>query len=399
MLSRRSTPVQTGNVPTHSRGAPVVHQIAVMALLASSSSHHNTGGQSLQQANSFLPRREETRSASSMEDIENMLNVENMLDGENIPAGQRARKARRVSLTEPRCSKAGCSKADCSKADCSNGSSTPETTLDDLEPPQGLDPTQAPSPNHEPNLDRNPNPSPNPNPNPDPNQVSMAKPEDTPPLHDGDSDDDSDDDCEVGARHTASKKCASPTPSRSSERKKRAGPAITLGATGPLLREVGYQAARDDATMPAASSLGTGGEPAPFAWPRRVHRVLSAEARAANFKKNAVAVKKLRELCRRHNYNLPPEENAALDRRDADGNVSCTLIVNGFPVNGDHPWLDGCGGGLARSVQHVVNVPHLGATLAAWPPGTHSFGPGLLYARRSGNPSYPDPSTVVSQSR
>ena len=93
MLSRRSTPVQTGNVPTHSRGAPVVHQIAVMALLASSSSHHNTGGQSLQQANSFLPRREETRSASSMEDIENMLNVENMLDGENIPAGQRARKA------------------------------------------------------------------------------------------------------------------------------------------------------------------------------------------------------------------------------------------------------------------------------------------------------------------
>ena len=166
-------PCPNGKRPeTRSRGAPVVHQIAVMALLASSSSHHNTGGQSLQQANSFLPRREETRSASSMEDIENMLNVENMLDGENIPAGQRARKARRVSLTEPRCSKAGCSKADCSKADCSNGSSTPETTLDDFEPPQGLDPTQAPSPNHEPNLDRNPNPSPNPNPNPDPNQVS-----------------------------------------------------------------------------------------------------------------------------------------------------------------------------------------------------------------------------------
>ena len=229
----------------------------------------------------------------------------------------------------------------------------------------------------------------------------MANPEDTPPLHDGDSDDDGDDDCEVGARHTASKKCASPTPSRSSERKKRAGPAITLAATGALLREVGNQAARDDEAMPAASSLETRGEPAraPFALARCVREVLGAEARAANFKKNAEAVKKLRELCRRHNYNLTPEENAALDRRDADGNVSCTLIVNGFPVNGDHPWLDGCGGGLARSVQLVVNVPHLGATLAAWPPGTHSFGPGLLYARRSGNPSYPDPGAVVSQSR
>ena len=229
----------------------------------------------------------------------------------------------------------------------------------------------------------------------------MANPEDTPPLHDGDSDDDSDDDCEVGARHNASKKCASPTPPRSSERKKGAGPAITLAAMGALLREVGNQAARDDEAMPAVSSLETRGEPAraPFALARCVREVLGAEARAANLKKNAEAVEKLRELCRRHNYNLPPEENAALDRRDADGNVSCTLIVNGFPVNGDHPWLDGCGGGLARSVQHVVNVPHLGATLAAWPPGTHSFGPGLLYARRSGNPSYPDPSTVVSQSR
>ena len=173
--------------PTRSRGAPVPHQIAVMALLASSSSHHNTGGQSLQQANSILPRREETRSASSMEGIENMLNIENMLDGENIPPGQPARKARRVSFAEPRCSKAGCSKADCSNGgstaartsaaaarqrvlpalDAMNKDEAPETTLDDFEPPQGLDPTQAPSPNHEPNPNPNPNPSPNPNPNPD----------------------------------------------------------------------------------------------------------------------------------------------------------------------------------------------------------------------------------------
>ena len=259
----------------------------------------------------------------------------------------------------------------------------------------------APSPNPDPYPDRNPNPSPNPNPYPNPNQVSMAKPEDLPTLHDGDSDDGGDDDYEVGARHIAPKKRAPPPPSRSSERKKRAGPAITLEATGSLLQDVGNQAARDDAAMEAASSLEAGGEPArpPFALPRCVREVLGAEARDANFKKNAEAVKKLRELLQKHNYNLPPEEDAALDRRDADGNVSCTLIVNGFPVNGNHPWLDGSGGGLARPVQHVVNVPHLGATLAAWPPGTHSFGPGLLYARRSGNPSYPDPSTVVSQSR
>ena len=204
----------------------------------------------------------------------------------------------------------------------------------------------------------------------------MAKPEDIPTLHDGDSDDGSDD--EVGKLHIASKKRASPTPSRSSERKKRAGPAITLGATLALLREAANQAARDDATMQAASSLEAGGEPArpPFALPRCVREVLGAEARDANFKKNAEAVKKLRELLQKHNYNLPPEEDAALDRRDADGNVSCTLIVNGFPVNGNHPWLDGSGGGLARSVQHVVNVPHLGATLAAWPPGTTALGLG-----------------------
>ena len=117
----------------------------------------------------------------------------------------------------------------------------------------------APSPNPDPYPDRNPNPSPNPNPYPNPNQVSMAKPEDIPTLHDGDSDDGSDD--EVGKLHIASKKRASPTPSRSSERKKRAGPAITLGATLALLREAANQAARDDATMQAASSLEAGGEP------------------------------------------------------------------------------------------------------------------------------------------
>jgi hypothetical protein len=63
------------------------------------------------------------------------------------------------------------------------------------------------------------------------------------------------------------------------------------------------------------------------------------------------AVNALRIWLSSHGYNLTPEENAALDLRDAYGRLACVIIIQGFPVNGTNRWLNPQGTMLAESMK------------------------------------------------
>jgi hypothetical protein len=85
--------------------------------------------------------------------------------------------------------------------------------------------------------------------------------------------------------------------------------------------------------------------------PRHEPAPMDDAQRAANLANNDAAVRELRAFLRRHGYNLTAKESAQLNRRDANGNVDCTLVVNGFPVNSQNPWLNLVGDALARSME------------------------------------------------
>ena len=103
--------------------------------------------------------------------------------------------------------------------------------------------------------------------------------------------------------------------------------------------------------------------------PRRVVGKLTEEEVTANLAANDAAVAKLFKFLEDLKYHLTPEETAALQSRDDDGNVNCVLIVNGFPVCPHNPWLDKSGAALARSMlPHTLQVK---LTPPAPPPPPH----------------------------
>ena len=74
---------------------------------------------------------------------------------------------------------------------------------------------------------------------------------------------------------------------------------------------------------------------------------MSLDARSRARINESVAA--LRRHLKKHGYNLTPEEEAALDRRDGGGFIGATFVLHGFPVNSNQPWLDPSGLALAVS--------------------------------------------------
>ena len=147
-----------------------------------------------------------------------------------------------------------------------------------------------------------------------------------------------------------------PRPSGVSKKRPRRMPSaldansLPLEGTSEVLKKLSAQAADDDEpSMPH--------QEVDVELPRREPAPMDDAQRAANLASNDTAVRELRAFLSHHEYNLTAEESAQLDRRDANGNVDCTLVVNGFPVNSQNPWLNLGGGAIARSMEpHAVQL-------------------------------------------
>jgi hypothetical protein len=147
-----------------------------------------------------------------------------------------------------------------------------------------------------------------------------------------------------------------PRPSGVSKKRPRRMPSaldansLPLEGTSEVLKKLSAQAADDDEpSMPH--------QEVDVELPRREPAPMDDAQRAANLANNDTAVRELRAFLSHHEYNLTAEESAQLDRRDANGNVDCTLVVNGFPVNSQNPWLNLGGGAIARSMEpHAVQL-------------------------------------------
>ena len=147
-----------------------------------------------------------------------------------------------------------------------------------------------------------------------------------------------------------------PRPSGVSNKRPRRTPSaldansLPLEGTSEVLKKLSAQAADDDEpSMPH--------QEVDVELPRREPAPMDDAQRAANLANNDTAVRELRAFLSHHEYNLTAEESAQLDRRDANGNVDCTLVVNGFPVNSQNPWLNLGGGAIARSMEpHAVQL-------------------------------------------
>ena len=69
-----------------------------------------------------------------------------------------------------------------------------------------------------------------------------------------------------------------------------------------------------------------------------------------------------------NNYTLPPAELKAAKQFNDNGYATAQVFINGFPVNGDDPWLDPSGKGLSKSMMpHTLQVPtHTSYTYATF---------------------------------
>ena len=167
-----------------------------------------------------------------------------------------------------------------------------------------------------------------------------------------------------------------PRPSGVSKKRPRRMPSaldansLPLEGTSEVLKKLSAQAADDDEpSMPH--------QEVDVELPRREPAPMDDAQRAANLANNDTAVRELRAFLSHHEYNLTAEESAQLDRRDANGNVDCTLVVNGFPVNSQNPWLNLGGGAIARSMEpHAVQLGACGlldsfCRIDIFPPARH----------------------------
>jgi len=126
----------------------------------------------------------------------------------------------------------------------------------------------------------------------------------------------------------------------------------SLATTVPLMRKV----ATKEASLDAAGAQTTTAALPPYEAP--IYDVAAAAIEAA---RNDAAVVKVKAALAAAAYNLTPEEQECLDRRDMHGSIDGLMVVDGFPVNDVNPWLDGGGGGLAKSmVPHAAQIGSLG---------------------------------------